>query len=364
MTIIISMQAKLQKLKQEILRQLENVKRPEAWRALEIKYLGRKGELTKILRSVAELNREQKKTLGKLANEIKIELIDKFAEVKSVLANSASQAFMDPTLPGLETERGHEHPLTILQNEIEDLFSALGFMVLDGPELESDYYNFTALNIPPYHPARDMQDTFYIERKPPLPPFARGAQRGLAPLQEGQKYDLLMRTQTSPMQIRAMQTYGAPLRVIVPGRCFRSEATDVRHEHTFYQVEGLMVDQGINFSHLKAVLEALGKKLFGPDTALRLRPKFFPFVEPGANGEYSCFLCAGRGCRVCKNTGWLEIVGCGMVHPKVLAAGGIDPQKYQGFAFGYGLDRLAMLKYGINDIRLFHSGDMRFLKQF
>ena len=334
------MQEQLLKLKQEILDQLNNVKRLDAWRALEIKYLGRKGELTKILRNVAELNQEQKKTLGKLANEIKNELIDKFAEVKSVLANSASQVFMDPTLPGLETGRGHEHPLTILQNEIEDLFSALGFMVLDGPELESDYYNFTALNLPPYHPARDMQDTFYVET--PLPPFERGAQGGLAPLLGG---SLLMRTQTSPMQVRAMQTYGAPLRVIVPGRCFRREATDVRHEHTFYQVEGLMVDQGINFSHLKAVLEALGKKLFGPDTELRMRPKFYPFVEPGANGEYTCFLCSGQGCRLCENSGWLEIVGSGLVHPNVLAAGGIDPNQYQGFALGSGLVRITMSKF-------------------
>ena len=341
------MQAKLQKLKQEILNQLENVKDSSAWRALEIKYLGRKGELTKILRSLAELSQEQKKSIGQLANEIKNELAAEFARVKTRLDQAASRAFIDPTLPGLARARGHEHPITILQNEIEDFFAALGFMALDGPELESDYYNFTALNIPPYHPARDMQDTFYIDHK-----------------NKAGQFDLLLRTQTSPMQIRAMRKYGAPLRAIVPGRCFRSEATDARHEHTFYQVEGLMVDQGINFSHLKAVLEAFGKKIFGPDTALRLRPKFYPFVEPGANGEYSCFLCSGQGCRLCKNTGWLEIVGAGLVHPNVLRAGGIDPEKYQGLAFGYGLDRLAMLKYGINDIRLFHSGDMRFLKQF
>jgi phenylalanyl-tRNA synthetase alpha chain len=199
-----------------------------------------------------------------------------------------------------------------------------------------------------------MQDTFYIAKKNPLNP----------PLQGGQEYDMLMRTQTSPMQIRAMQKYGAPIKCIVPGRCFRNEATDVRHEHTFYQLEGLMIDKDINFSNLKAILEVLGKKLFGPDTEFRMRPKFYPFVEPGSNGEYSCFLCGGKGCRLCKNTGWLEIVGCGMVHPNVLRAGGIDPKKYQGFAFGYGLDRLAMLKYGINDIRLFHSGDLKFLKQF
>lgn len=341
------MQEKLLKLKEEIINQLEKVKNSPVLRALEIKYLGRKGELTKILRSVADLSAEEKKTLGRLANEIKLELINKFAEVKAGLEKTASGTAVDATLPGLLIKTGHLHPITIIQNEIEDLFTSLGFMILDGPELESDYYNFTALNIPPFHPARDTQDTFYIDHK-----------------NQAGDYDMLMRTQTSPMQIRAMQKYGAPLHCIVPGRCFRSEATDVRHEHTFYQIEGLMVDENINFSHLKGVLEVLGKKLFGPETALRMRPKYYPFVEPGSNGEYSCFLCSGKGCRLCKNTGWLEIVGCGMVHPSVLKAGGIDPKKYQGFAFGYGLDRLAMLKYGINDIRLFHSGDLRFLKQF
>lgn len=341
------MQEKLLKLKEEILKRLENVKQADVLRELEIKILGRKGELTKILRSLVDLSAEEKKTLGKLANEIKLELVNKFARVKADLEKGASSVYIDPTLPGREIKAGHLHPITILQNEIEDLFASLEFMVLDGPELESDYYNFTALNIPWFHPARDMQDTFYVDYK-----NIKG------------EYDMLMRTQTSPLQIRAMQKYGAPLRCIAPGRCFRSEATDVRHEHTFYQVEGLMIDKDINFSHLKAVLEVLGKTLFGPDTELRLRPKFYPFVEPGSNLEYSCLLCAGRGCRVCKNTGWLEIGGCGLVHPNVLKAGGIDAKKYQGFAFGYGLDRLTMLKYGISDIRLFHSGDLRFLKQF
>ena len=343
------MKEQLLKLKAEILAELAKAGRPEVWRALEIKYLGRKGELTKILRAVADLSATEKKTLGQLANDVKKEIQEKFAEVKAALEKGAKESFVDATLPGIRAEAGHRHPITILQNEIEDLFAAMGFMVLEGPELESDFYNFTALNIPPDHPARDMQDTFYVET-PLNPPLSGGS--------------LLMRTQTSPMQIRAMQKYGAPLRVVVPGRCFRSEATDVRHEHTFYQLEGLMIDRGINFSHLKAVLEESGKKLFGPETKLRLRPKYYPFVEPGANGEYSCFLCAGRGCRLCKNTGWLEVLGCGLVHPNVLRAGGLDPKKYQGFAFGYGLDRLAMLKYAINDIRLFHSGDLRFLKQF
>ncbi|MFH1254893.1 MAG: phenylalanine--tRNA ligase subunit alpha [bacterium] len=342
------MENQLLKLKQEILGKLKDAGRIEVLRALEIKYLGRKSELAECLKAVSGLGSEEKKSAGKIANDIKREIASEFARAKAELEKSAGDASaVDPTLPGFEIKAGHLHPLTIIQNEIEDLFSSMGFMVLDGPELESDYYNFTALNIPRLHPARDMQDTFYVDYK-----------------NEQGEYDKLMRTQTSPMQIRAMLKYGAPLKCVAPGRCFRRESTDVRHEHTFYQLEGLMIGEDINFSNLKAVLEVLGKKLFGPETVLRMRPKFYPFVEPGSNGEYSCFLCSGKGCRLCKNTGWLEIMGCGMVHPNVLKAGGIDPQKYQGFAFGYGLDRLAMLKYGINDIRLFHSGDLRFLKQF
>ena len=227
----------------------------------------------------------------------------------------------------------------------------MGFTVLDGPELESDYFNFEALNIPEHHPGRDMQDTFYVglnnDEK-----FAGG---------DGK---LLMRTHTSPVQVRAMLKYGAPLRVVVPGRCFRNEATDARHEHTFYQFEGLMIGEGVNFSHMKGVLEKIGKNLFSEQTQLRMRPKFYPFVEPGSNGEYTCFLCQGKGCKVCKHSGWLEVMGCGLVHPNVLRAGGIDPEKYSGFAFGFGLTRLAMLKYGITDARLFNNGDMRFLEQF
>lgn len=342
-----SMKDKLQKLKVEILAELEKVNQLEVLRALKIKYLGRKGELTKILRAIAELSAVEKKSVGRLANQIKKEAEEKFKRAEAGLEKSSAAAGTDPTLPGKKIPAGHLHPITILEAEIEELFASMGFMALDGPELESDYYNFTALNIPPYHPARDTQDTFYVDHK-----------------NKDGEYDLLMRTQTSPMQVRAMKKFGAPLRAVAPGRCFRSEATDVRHEHTFYQLEGLMIDRGINFSHLKAVLEEAGRRLFGPETKLRLRPKYYSFVEPGANGEYSCFLCSGRGCRLCKGTGWLEIVGSGMVHPDVLAAAGVDPKIYQGFAFGYGLDRLAMLKYGINDIRLFHGGDLRFLKQF
>ncbi|MFH1838395.1 MAG: phenylalanine--tRNA ligase subunit alpha [Candidatus Kuenenbacteria bacterium] len=342
------MQNKLQNLKQEILSKLTEIKQSEVLRDLEIKYLGRKGEFTKILRCLKNLTIQEKKEIGKLANEIKKELLEKFEEVKLKFAkNINKQEFIDITLPGEKILKGHLHPITIIQNELEDLFASMGFMVLDGPELESDYYNFEALNFPKHHPARDMQDTFFIDQKN----------------KEGE-CDLVMRTHTSPVQIRAMQKYNAPLKCIIPGRCFRNEATDVRHEHTFYQLEGLMIDKEINISHVKGILETVGKFLFGHDIKLRLRPKFYPFVEPGFNGEFTCFLCHGKGCRLCKQSGWLEIVGAGMVHPNVLQAGGIDSKKYSGFAFGFGLNRLVMLKYGIDDVRLFNSGDLRFLEQF
>jgi len=342
------MKNRLENLKEEILQELNKVKDGDLLRELEIKYLGRKGELSNILRAIKDLGEKERQEIGQLANVFKNDITAKFEEVKKEVAKNKGEAdFVDVTLPGKKIAHGHLHPLTIIQSELEDLFSSLGFMVLDGPELESDYYNFEALNVAKNHPARDMQDTFYIDKK-----NADG------------EYDLLMRTQTSPMQVRAMQKYGAPLRAIVPGRTFRCESTDARHEHTFYQLEGFMVDKDINFSHLKGILDLIGKKLYGPETKLRMRPKFFPFVEPGANGEYSCFLCKGKGCRVCKYTGWLEIMGCGLIHPEVLRAGGIDPEIYSGFAFGFGLSRLAMLKYNIDDVRLFNSGDLRFLEQF
>jgi len=341
------MQKNLEKIKKDILEEIARVKSGEALRDLEIKYLGRKGELTAVLRNIASLSVAEKAAIGKLANELKKEMAEKFIEAKNIFEKKSAKEIVDVTLPGIKIEGGHLHPITRLQNNLEDFFTSLGFMVLDGPELESDYYNFEALNIPKYHPARDMQDTFYLDKK-----------------NEKGDYDLVMRTHTSPVQVRAMKKYGAPLKCIIPGKCFRCEATDVRHEHTFYQVEGLMIDENISLSNMKAVLEAVGRHLYGPETKLRLRPKFYPFVEPGVNGEFSCFVCHGKGCRLCKNTGWLEIVGAGMVHPNVLRAGGIDPNKYQGFAFGFGFDRLVMLKYGIDDVRLFNSGDLRFLEQF
>jgi len=342
------MKDELKKVKKEILNHLKKVTDLNSLSNLETKYLGRKGEFTKTLRGIKDLRKEAKKEFGQLANSIKKELDNNFNEARAVLeGRNDNDTFIDVTLPGERIEKGSLNPITLIQNELEDLFTSLGFVVLDGPELESDYYCFEALNIPANHPARDMQDTFYIDKK-----------------NKEDEYDMVMRTHTSPVQVRAMQKYGAPLRAVIPGRCFRSEATDVRHEHTLYHFEGIMIDESISFSHMKGILTTIGKKLYGEDTELRMRPKFYPFVEPGSNGEFTCFLCKGKGCRLCKGSGWLEILGCGMIHPKVLEYGGIDSKKYSGFAFGLGLSRLAQLKFGIEDTRLFMSGDLRFLKQF
>ncbi len=342
------MKEKLIKLKEEIVSKMSEIKDLGGLRDLEERYFSRKGELNEIFKGIKDLSDDLKKDFGQFANVVKQDLSNSLSDIRSRIEKGSSSAnFVDPTLPAKKIAKGSIHPVTQVRQEIEDLFYSMGFMVLDGPELESDYYNFTALNFAPHHPAREMQDTFFVDVKN----------------DEGQA-DLVMRTHTSPVQIRAMKKYGAPLKAIMPGRCYRNEATDARHEHTFYQLEGLMIGEDISFAHLKGVLEMVGKKLYGPNTKLRMRPKYYPFVEPGSNGEYTCFLCQGKGCRVCKYTGWLEILGCGMVHPDVLRSGGIDPEKYSGFAFGFGLDRLVMLKYNIDDTRLFNSGDLRFLKQF
>ncbi len=341
------MKEKLLKLKNEIEQSLTGVKDLSVLQEIRIKYLGRKGELTKQLRELVNLSDEEKKLLGQMANGIKKEVEKLFDDLRAKLEGSSQREQIDITLPGQKIRAGHLHPLTQVRRELENLFVSMGFMILEGPELESDYYNFEALNISKFHPARDMQDTFYIDIK-----------------NKNNEYDLVMRTHTSPVQVRAMQKYGAPNRFIVPGRVFRCESTDSRHEHTFMQLEGVMIDEGINLSNLKAVLEVIAVWLYGEETKVRLRPKFYPFVEPGMNGEVTCCLCQGKGCRVCKHTGWLEIFGSGIIHPNVLCNGGIDPKKYSGFAFGFGLDRLVMLKYGIDDTRLFNGGDLRFLEQF
>lgn len=348
------MQSKLEQLKSEALLALKSVKDKVQLEELENRFFGRKnGELTNIMKGLKDLADDARKVIGQLANDVKVEIESALQSKKTELSQADWQANLakeklDITQPALPTtERGHLHPNTIVQNELEDLFTSMGFMVLDGSEVESDYYNFTALNIPESHPARDMQDTFYVKN-------------------HGVDSDVpwVMRTQTSAVQVRALQKYGAPIRAIVPGKCFRNEATDVRHEHTFYQLEGFVVGEEITFAHLKGVLETVAKQLYGEETKVRLRPKYYPFVEPGVNGEVTCFLCKGTGCRVCKNTGWLEIFGAGMIHPNVLKEANIDATKNQGFAFGFGLTRLVMLKYGIEDIRHLESGDLKFLKQF
>jgi phenylalanyl-tRNA synthetase alpha chain len=341
------MKTKLAQLKKEMTQKLAKISNSQLLLELENEYLGRNGELNKILKNLKDLSLELRQEIGQSANQLKNEMMAEIEILKNKFGQKNQELISDVSLPGDQINAGHFNPITLVQRELNNIFNSLGFLILDGPELESDYYNFEALNIPADHPARDMQDTFYIDK----------------PGQDG-KFDLLMRTQTSPVQIRAMKKYGAPLKMISAGRVFRNEATDARHEHTFYQVEGLIVGKNLSFANLKALLEVVGQKLYGANTKLRLRPKFYPFVEPGANGEYTCFLCQGHGCRVCKNTGWLEIVGCGMVHPEVLKSGGLDPKIWSGLAFGFGLNRLAMLKYNIDDIRLFNSGDLKFLEQF
>ena len=339
------MREELHKLKNEIQTALDKAKNEEDARGVELKFFSRKGIFTGLIKDIATLPGDERKEAGMLANEIKKEVMARIESFKpSVRTESGS---IDMTLPGDAIEAGHLHPITRIREELEDLFTAMGFMVLEGPELESDFYNFEALNIPPYHPARDMQDTFYIDRK-----------------NENGEYNLVLRTHTSPMQVRAMQKYGAPLRCVVPGRVFRAEATDAVHEHTFDQLEGLMIGKDISISNLTAVMHELINGVFGREMEVRIRPGYFPFVEPGIEMDIRCTICGGAKCPSCKHSGWLEILPAGMVHPKVLEYGNIDNREYSGFAFGLGLTRLAMMKYGIGDIRLFSGSDLRFLGQF
>lgn len=340
------MENNLNKIKKEVLNKLSEVKDSKVLREIETKYFSRKGVLSTILRDLKNLETGARKKVGQLANSVKKELQEKLKEVQEDIEGGlGDNGFNDMTLPGKKIKRGHLNPVTLIQGEIEDMFSSLGFVILDGPELESDYYNFEALNIPEHHPAREEQDTFYVNA-------------------DKKKSNLVMRTHTSPVQIRAMQKYGAPFRGIAPGRVFRNEAIDASHEHTFCQLEGIMIDKDISITNLVAVMKELIKGVFKKDIDVRVRPGFFPFVEPGFELDIQCTICGGTGCSVCKQSGWLELFPAGMIHPDVLKAGGIDPNEYSGFAFGLGLTRLAMMKYGIGDIRLFNSGDLRFLEQF
>ncbi len=322
---------------------------------LDARLFGPKGEVLELVRSVTSLPKEERPAFGKAANALKQEVEqalgarrEQFA--KSALTKELDATDFDPTEPGSRVVRGALHPITIVQNELVDLFTSMGFQWEDGPEVESEYFNFDALNIPGDHPARESQDTFWLAEHPGL----------------GRN---LLRTHTSPVQVRTMQRstkhgFHPPLKVIVPGRCFRSETVDKSHEHTFYQMEGLVVDRGISTANLIHTMKTCLRVILERDVQVRLRPGFFPFVEPGFELDVNCPFCKGQGCSVCKQSGWIEILPCGMVHPNVLTQGGIDPEEYTGFAFGMGLQRVVMLRYGIDDIRQFMGGDLRFLQQF
>ncbi len=335
------MEKRLREIEEEALAAVQNAAKEEL-EELKIRFLGRKGELTTILKGLGSLPAEQRPVIGKLANMVKKRVEKAISERLQALASGsgpmAIQGF-DPTLPGRAGFPGHLHPITKVMNQVCAIFERMGFSVAQGPEIELDFYNFEALNIPADHPARDMQDTFYIDSK------------------------VLLRTHTSPIQIRTMEKISPPLRIIAPGKVYRCDS-DVTHTPMFHQVEGLMVDQGIAFADLKGILTHFAQEIFDPKTKVRFRPSFFPFTEPSAEIDIQCVICRGEGCRVCSQTGWLEVLGAGLVHPAVFRHVGIDTEKYSGFAFGLGIERIAMLKYGINDIRLFYDNDMRFLSQF
>ncbi len=323
-----------------------------AVRAIEREYLDKGGVIANLLARIPSLDPNLRKDFGQSANALKAAVAAQVLARRGELEELALQAQLqapgfDATLPSLALDTGSLHPLTQIRREVEDIFTSMGYAVLDGPEVELDYYNFQALNIPPEHPSREEQDTFYLDRE----------------------HKLVMRTQTSPVQIRAMERMTPPLRVIAPGRVFRNEQQDATHEHTFHQVEGLVVGEGIAVGHLTFTLKRFLTELFAKEPKVRLRPGYFPFVEPGFEFDMGCAFCDGRGCRVCKHTGWIEFCGCGMVHPRVLAAGfagrdDVDVERLTGFAFGFGLDRLVMSRYRIDDIRQFLAGDLRFLAQF
>jgi len=339
------MKEKLDKIRNEAIYTLDRLEDIESIEAYRIRQLGRKGELTLILKGMSSLSPDERPIVGEYANLVRNEIEQKLKERASLierrlLEKRLNEESIDVTLPGRTFGRGGLHPLNIVLNEIINVFLSMGFSVAEGPEIEFDYYNFEALNIPKNHPARDTQDTFYITE------------------------NILLRTQTSPMQIRVMEKQKPPIRIIVPGRVYRSDAVDATHSPMFHQVEGLLIDKNVSMGDLKAVLDTFAKDIFGPTTSTRFRPHHFQFTEPSAEMDASCSSCKGSGCRICSYTGWIEILGAGMVHPKVLAGCGINPDEYSGFAFGMGLDRITNLKYGIDDIRLLFENDIRFLQQF
>ena len=339
------MKQQLEESKSRAAAALANAKLPQEIDELRVRFLGKKGELTGILKQMGKLSPEERPVIGQLANEVRswieTDIETRLTEIKaSQMAARLESEKLDVTLPGKRPQFGAKHPLSIVLDEIKEIFIGMGFEIADGPEVETDYYNFEALNIPKDHPARDTQDTFYINE------------------------NILLRTQTSPVQVRVMEQKKPPIRIISPGRVYRSDALDATHSPLFHQIEGLVVDKGITFADLKGTLETFIKRLYGEDSVVRFRPHHFPFTEPSAEVDVQCFNCKGEGCRLCKGEGWIEILGCGMVHPKVLSNCGIDPEVYSGFALGMGLERVVMRRYNIDDIRLFYENDVRFLKQF
>ena len=339
------MKQQLEEIKSRAAAALANAKLPQEIDELRVRFLGKKGELTGILMQMGKLSPEERPVIGQLANEVRswieTDIETRLTEIKaSQMAARLESEKLDVTLPGKRPQFGAKHPLSIVLDEIKEIFIGMGFEIADGPEVETDYYNFEALNIPKDHPARDTQDTFYINE------------------------NILLRTQTSPVQVRVMEQKKPPIRIISPGRVYRSDALDATHSPLFHQIEGLVVDKGITFADLKGTLETFIKRLYGEDSVVRFRPHHFPFTEPSAEVDVQCFNCKGEGCRLCKGEGWIEILGCGMVHPKVLSNCGIDPEVYSGFALGMGLERVVMRRYNIDDIRLFYENDVRFLKQF
>jgi phenylalanyl-tRNA synthetase alpha chain len=338
------MERQISLVKEEALAACRQAQTSAELEAIRVKYLGKKGEITQLLRGMGKVPPEERPRMGKLVNEARDELERAMGAAGRKLAaleeeRRLERERVDITLPGRRPPLGHKHPLTLVLEEIKHVFRGMGFDVVQGPEVETDYYNFEALNVPKFHPARDMQDTFYITD------------------------DILLRTQTSPVQARVMEKRKPPIRIIAPGKVYRRDA-DVTHSPMFHQVEGLAVDKHITFGDLKGVLKVFAEELFGKDTGMRFRPSYFPFTEPSAEVDISCVMCHGKGCRVCSHSGWLEILGAGMVHPRVLEMAGYDSEEVGGFAFGMGIERIAMLKYGVDDIRLFFENDARFLTQF
>jgi phenylalanyl-tRNA synthetase alpha chain len=343
------LESKLSALQTQAATALEAAADADALEAARVEYLGRKGQLAAVTAAVGkEMGRlapAERANIGRLLNSVKQDLESRYEVRKAAFERAALDArlnaeWLDLTLPAPGTRPGSLHPVTQIQRELEEYFTSLGFAVMDGPEVETEWYNFDALNIPATHPARDAQDTFFVEG------------------------GLLLRTHTSPVQVRAMEQFGAPLRIIAPGRVFRNEEVDASHEHTFYQIEGMMVDRDVSVGHMLYFMQQMLTAIFHRDVTVRLRPGFFPFVEPGFELDIQCLICGGTGCPVCKQSGWVELVGCGLVHPNVLSAGGINPDEWNGFAFGLGLTRLVMMRYGIDDIRHLAAGDLRFLRQF